>query len=258
MKEDFTIVTELPGNKITREQLLRLYQRYHFALQFCKDKEVLEVACGGGMGLGYLSQVAKKIVGGDIDELNLKYAIEHYKGNGKIELRIIDAHELPFENNNFDVVILYEALYYLNQPERFIKEARRILRNNGVLLICTVNRDWSDFNPSSYSKKYFSATELYSLVSQYFSSVELYGAIPISKSGIKDTIISYIKRIAIAFHLIPKTMKGKEKFKRIFFGKLLVMPAEIVEGMIDYSPPVPISSNYPDYKHKVLFVVAHI
>lgn len=68
MSENYTKVTELPDYKITREQLARLYQRYRFALKFCKDKEVLEVACGGGMGLGYLASVSKKVVGGDIDK----------------------------------------------------------------------------------------------------------------------------------------------------------------------------------------------
>lgn len=57
---DYSTVTEIPGNKISKEQLTRLYHRYHFASLFCKGKDVLEVACGGGMGLGYLAKFAKK------------------------------------------------------------------------------------------------------------------------------------------------------------------------------------------------------
>ena len=87
MEEDYSIVTELPGFKSSEEQLKRLYQRYRFALQFCKDKEVLEGACGGGMGLGYLANVAKKVIGGDIDENILKYPIKHYRGRDKIEIK---------------------------------------------------------------------------------------------------------------------------------------------------------------------------
>lgn len=258
MEEDYKIVTELPGHKGTKEQLTRLYQRYRFALQFCKDKEVLEVACGGGMGLGYIARVAKKVVGGDIDKNILKYPLEHYKGRDKIELREIDAQDPRFENNSFDVVILYEAIYYLPQPEKFIDEARRVLKEKGVLLICTVNKDWPDFNPSPYSTKYFSAPELYSLVNQKFLKVELFGAFPAPKKGIKDKIISYIKRTATTFNLMPKTMKGKEIFKRIFLGKLLTLPAEIEDGEIEYSPPVAISIDYPNHHYKVLFSVAYV
>jgi len=52
-------------------------------------------------------------------------------------------------------------------------------------------------------------------------------------------------------------MKGKEIFKRLFFGKLLTLPAEIEDGEVEYSPPVEISSNQPNYQYKVLFSEAH-
>jgi ubiquinone/menaquinone biosynthesis C-methylase UbiE len=258
MTEEYATVTELPGHKITREQLARLYQRYKFAHSFCKKREVLEVACGGGMGLGYLAKVAEKVVGGDIDRNILKYPIEHYKGRDKIELREFDAQNLPFDDESFDVVILYEAIYYVAKPEEFISEAHRVLKKNGVLLICTVNKDWSDFNPSSYSTKYFSATELYSLLNQKFSKIELFGAFPVQKKGIINKVVSFIKGTAVSFNLIPKTMKGKEVFKRIFFGKLLTLPAEIDEGVAEYSPPVAFSGDYPNSQHKVIFSVAHV
>lgn len=258
MAEDYTTVTELPGHKGSKEQLTRLYQRYRFALQFCKEKDVLEVACGGGMGLGYLAKVAKKVVGGDIDKNILKYPSEQYKGRNKIEIKEFDAQNLPFEDNSFDVVLLYEAIYYLTKPEKFISEAHRVLKENGVLLICTANKDWADFNPSPFSTKYFSAPELYSLTNHKFSKVELFGAFPISNGGIKNKLTSYIKKTAIILNLIPKTMKGKEIFKRIFFGKLLILPSEIEDGKNEYSPPVEISTDFPNSQYKVLFSVAYV
>lgn len=258
MAMGYATVTELPGNKITSEQLARLYQRYRFAQQFCKEKEVMEVACGAGTGLGYLAKVAKKVIGGDIDKEILKYALTHYEGRDKIEIREFDAQNLPFEDKSFDVVIFYEAIYYLAKPEKFVSEARRVLKDNGVLLICTVNKDWDDFNPSPHSTKYFSAPELYSLVNHKFSKVELYGVFPASKKRIKNEIISSIKKTAMTFNLIPKTMKGKEIFKRIFFGKLLTLPSEIEDGEVEYSPPVAISSDHPNYQYIVLFSVAYV
>lgn len=256
MEVDYTTVTELPSDKIAKEQLARLYQRYHFASQFCKDKEVLEVACGGGMGLGYLAHVAKRVVGGDIDKNILKYGLGHYKGRDKIELREFDAQDLPFKDKSFDVVILYEAIYYLAQPEKFVSEAHRVLKNNGMLLICTVNKDWADFNPSPYSTKYFSAPDLFDLLSQKFSKVELFGAFPVTKKGIKNKVTSTIKRMAIALNLIPKTMKRKTKLKRIFFGKLINLPPELKEGKVKYFPPVQISNDFPTTQYKILFSVA--
>lgn len=258
MPLNYITVTEIPGSKATKEQLARLYQRYHFASQFCKDKDVLEAACGGGMGLGYLSQTARKVVGGDLDDNIFKYAQDYYKGRDNIEFRKFDAQNLPFDDKSFEVVILFEAIYYLPKPETFVREARRVLKENGVLLICSANKDWTDFNPSPFSKKYFSAPELFSLVHQEFSDVRLFGAFPVSKERIKDRIISALKRTAITFHFMPKTMKGKEKFKKIFFGKLVTLPEELKQGITEYLPLVEISNEHPNSQYKVLFLEASV
>ena len=43
-----------------------VYTRYRFAADFCRRRRVLEVACGPGVGLGYLARHAGEIVGGDL------------------------------------------------------------------------------------------------------------------------------------------------------------------------------------------------
>lgn len=253
---DYTTVTELPGTRATSEQLAMNCHRYYTSSSYCKDKDVLEVACGAGQGLGYLANTANKVVGGDIDRNILRFAKEHYKGKDNIEIHLLDAHKLPFEDGSMDVVILLEAIYYLNHPEKFVEEAYRVLRNDGVLIICTVNKDWSDFNPSPYSIKYFSAPELYQLLHHKFPHVELYGAFETTPGSVTSKVISFIRRMAVALRLIPKTMKGKELFKRIFFGKLVQLPPEIKDGMIQYSSPVPIAFDSPNFQYKVFYAVA--
>ena len=253
---DYTTVTEVPGNKVTREQLERAYTRYRFASNFCDGKDVLEVACGPGFGLGYLAKSARKVVGGDYTEYLLKLAQEHYKR--RIELLRLDAHALPFKEDTFDVVILYEAIYYLGNPEEFINQCHRVLRKNGLLIICTVNKDWADFNPSPFSTNYFSASELFELLNQYDFNVELFGDCLVSADSAMDKITSIIKRIAVALHLMPKTMRMKRIFKRIFFGKLITLEGEISDGVVEYSPPVPILSDYSNLEYKVLYAVARV
>src|SRR3989304_8935037 len=142
---EYVTVTELPRINAHKEQLERLVQRYCLASEYCKDKEVLEVARGGGIGLGYLARRARKVVGGDIDEKVLEFARRNYGNRRNIELRTLDAQRLPFADKSFDEVLLYEAIYYLPQPEKFVDEARRVLRDKGVLIICTVNKDWPGF-----------------------------------------------------------------------------------------------------------------
>jgi SAM-dependent methyltransferase len=253
---DYTTVTELPGSKVTREQLERGHHRYFFATGFGEAKDVLEVACGAGLGLGMLAQKAKLVVGGDIDEIILEFAQAHYQGRKNIEIRRLDAQKLPFADENFDLVILYEAIYYLPDPRQFVHEASRVLRRNGTLLIATANKDWADFNPSPFSTRYFSVPELSLLLKEKFQKVEIYGAFPVLADKLKSRIISLIKRIAVALHLMPKTMKGKEIYKRIIFGQLVILPPEIKMEMAQYTPPVPISSQEPEKLHMVIYAVA--
>ena len=252
MQTDYTQVTEVPGGKASAEQVQRLYSRYHFAAPYCQDKDVLEVACGGGQGLGYLVQKAKWAVGGDYTQGLLLKAQEHFKS--EIPFLRLDAHDLPFKNQSFDVVIFFEAIYYLSRPDKFLEECLRVLREKSTILICTVNKDWSDFNPSPHSVRYFSASELYQLLSPRFSNVELYGGFLVAANSLRDKIISLIKRVAVTFNLMPETMKGKELFKRIFFGKLISLPREIEEGMSEYDCPQPVSFEFTR-PYKVLYAV---
>jgi len=255
MRTDYSVVTELPGVLASREQLSRMVHRYHTAAAYCEGKDVLEVACGGGQGLGYLAKKARFVVGGDYEAAILNWAQQHYKD--RMRLLRFDAHDLPFRDGSFDVVILFEAIYYLRSTERFLDECRRVLRNKGVLIICTVNKDWADFNPSPFSVKYFSAPELVASLRENQFEVELFGAYLTSNRLAKEQLVSLAKRTAVALHLIPRTMKYKAFLKRIFFGKLTPLPPEIREGMDEYAPPVPISGEAPDRRYKVLYAIGH-
>src|SRR5262245_51327941 len=101
MALDFTCVTELPGIRITEEQCRMMYQRYRFASSPAKSEDVLEVACGGGQGLGYLARNARSVVGGDYTESSVRVAKGHY--DGKVPLLCLDAQRLPFRDQAFSV-----------------------------------------------------------------------------------------------------------------------------------------------------------
>lgn len=253
---DFSTVTEVTGDRITQDQLERLYHRYTFAAQFCDGMDVLELACGTGQGLGYLAKKAKLVVGGDYTEKLLRVAQRYY--SGRVPLLRLDAHALPFRDSSFDVVILYEAIYYLINPEHFLDECRRVLREKGTLLLCTVNNEWSDFNASPFSTRYFSARELSRLFRKHRFQVELFAAFPVNKASAKDHVISFLKRLAVVFHLIPKTMKGKQLLKRLFLGRLSPLPSEVHEGIAPYIPPIAISDTQACTRFKILFVLAHL
>jgi len=52
-----------------------------------------------------------------------------------------DAEMLPFREKTFDCLIAAEIIYYLQHPEKFIKYAKKILKNKGKLLISITNQE---------------------------------------------------------------------------------------------------------------------
>lgn len=255
-RTDYATVTETPGNRQTAEQRAMLYTRYHTASQFSAGNDVLEVACGAGQGLGYLQRKARRVVGGDYAENLLVRAQSHYRG--RVPLVRLDAHHLPFRSLSFDTVILFEAIYYLAEPERFLAECRRVLRPNGVLLVCLPNKEWSGFNPSPFSTRYFSASELHKLLVSKNFRTDLFGAFPAEPKSLAGNIVSLVRYVAARLHLFPNTMKGKEFLKRLFYGRLLEMPPELEEEMAESHPLVPLNPGSPaSVTYKVLYAIAH-
>ena len=253
---DYSSVTELPGSGATKEQLARLYHRYYTAAQYITHKRVLEVACGAGIGLGYLEQTAARVVGGDYTPNLLRVARSYYQG--QIPLLALDAHHLPLRSQTFDVAIIFEAIYYLADAERFISEVRRVLAANGILLIGAVNKDWPEFAPSPFSSYYFSVPELCDLLSQSgFSRLECYGAFPTKAASFKHTAISFIRRLAVALNLMPKTLASRSHFKRLFYGKLSPLPSKVSDGMAALYPTDPIATNLPNKDYKIIYYVGH-
>ncbi|MBI5630391.1 MAG: class I SAM-dependent methyltransferase [Elusimicrobia bacterium] len=249
---DFSTVTELPGNRASAEQLSMIHTRYRLASGYCAGKDVLEAACGPGRGLGFLAQTARSVVGGDLCEGLVEQANRHY--GGRIKVSAMDAQAMPWPDDSFDVVILYEALYYLPSPEAFLAEARRVLRSGGALLLCTANREWPEFNPSPFSRKYHSASELRVLLEKAGFSAEIKAGFKVANDTPARKAIAAARKTAVALGLVPKTMKGKALLKRIFYGRLAELGPEI-----DVSAPAreldPLGSG-PVTDYKVLYAVA--
>ncbi len=158
MAAEFAEVTELAGTEISTEQLDRMAHRYHWALQYCRDKDIVEAGCGSGQGLGILGSVARTLEGGDYSSRILSIPQAHY--GERVKLSVFDAQRLPFANASKDVVILFEAIYYVPDAAGFARECRRVLRPGGRVLIATANKDLADFNPSPLSHRYYGAVEL--------------------------------------------------------------------------------------------------
>jgi SAM-dependent methyltransferase len=250
----YAAVTEVSGEEVSQEQVDRMIRRYAWASGHCRGKDVIEVACGSGQGLGFLASVAGSVVGGDVSPDLVASARATY--DQTIDIRVFDAHQLPFPDRMADVVLLFEAIYYLHAPEVFARECARILRPGGKLLVATANKDLYDFNPSPHSHRYFGAAELPALLEPFGFRCQLFGDTPLESVGLRQRFLRPVKRLAIGLGLMPKTMAGKRLLKRLVFGSMVEMPARLdIPASFQYLP-LAIPVGQPDRRHKVIFCEA--
>lgn len=254
METNYIEVTETTDTLVSKEQVQRMCNRYDWALPYCIDKDVVEVACGSGQGLGLIQDVAKSIVGGDISKELLELA-KNYYGDG-IPIKEFSALELPFEDNSKDVIICYEAIYYFPSLIEFVEDVSRVLRKDGLLLISSANKDLDDFNPSPYTHEYYGVKELNDRLRAEGFKTEFFGDVRIDKVSGASEILRKVKKLVVRFDLMPKTMRGKRLLKRLVFGKLIRLVPDLRLADCGESSIESIESTVPNTTHKVILVAA--
>ncbi len=99
-----------------------------------KVNKVLDVGTGNGKFIEVLieSFPKAKITGVDPDDNSLKEAGTNYP---EVSFQKMNAEELLFDNNSFDVVSLSMALHHLHKVKKGLKEIKRVVKPNGWIII---------------------------------------------------------------------------------------------------------------------------
>jgi len=259
MKDKFDEIlfseTEKVGQLFDNETHLVIFDRYDFASSFCQGKRVLEVGCGSGMGLEYLSDLSESFDAVEYSGQN----VHLLKGKEVGCARVIqgDAHETIFTDSSFDLIIALAMIYYLDLF-RFLKETKRLLDAEGKLFFCTSNKDVPGFCKAPGTTRYYSIPELHYELAQIGFEAEFYGAFP--KSGgslvmrrLKATLKNAVKA------LFQMSSRGKlfwENLRLKSLGHLYPLPPKITAENIRSSERIRIDQNKPDFTHRVIYVVA--
>ncbi len=119
----------------------------------------LEIACGTGRVTHHLQKVipsSAKLIASDISPDMLAVAEEKLK-TSNIDWRIIDAQELPFDDNSIDLVVCCFGYMLVPDKPKAFAEAYRVLRPEGMFLFATWDK--LELNAASYvyrkvAKKY--------------------------------------------------------------------------------------------------------
>ncbi|MCV0393501.1 MAG: methyltransferase domain-containing protein, partial [Nitrosopumilus sp.] len=158
-------------------ELANLFQehiiRYMFSCQFIKNKIVLDAGCGTGYGSYLLAQKgAKSVLGIDTSKEAITFCKNNFKINN-VQFKEDDCTNPKVSDSSIDVVIAFEILEHLKNPEQFLSHAKRILKNNGLLILSTPNKKtYNSVNP--FHEKEYSREELEEFLKTKFEYVSIF------------------------------------------------------------------------------------
>lgn len=247
------------GVQVTDDAATMIATRYAMAAELAKGRKTLELACATGHGLGLVARSASELVGVDINAPMLSGAHAHY--GERISLARASGTALPFADNTFDCVLCLEATYYMPDFEHCLDEIGRVAAPGARLLFVNANPERPDFIRSPYSRHYHSADEFRALLTARGWQVETAAAYPIhaprddARGRLTSAVRTSARRVLESLHLVPRTLAGRARLKRLMGKKLRPVPAEISDSFGSRAPIVPVPPG-PVRDYQVIFVTA--
>ena len=170
----------MKGQMIEAEHVVR----YAWASQFARGRRALDAGCGAAYGSRMLADAgASEVVGIDKDERVIAAMAPTMPAG--VRLDVGDVTALPYEAGEFDLVVCFEMIEHVAEPERVLDELRRVLRPGGLLVISTPNRDvFTPGNPHHLHE--LTPDELREALGSRFGSVALRRQHTWMASGVLD------------------------------------------------------------------------
>lgn len=172
---EFTGERVIPG-KTPRPLVLEHLARYRLALRLMNEGcKTLDAGCGAGYGTALLAERAALVAGMDISEEAVQYARGAFVRPNLFFARG-DCRSLPFPDNSFDRVVVFEVIEHVAEQANCLREIRRVLAPKGVLILSTPNpagptKEVEELNP--FHQNELQEHELLDLLRPHFGHVEL-------------------------------------------------------------------------------------
>lgn len=122
--------------------------RYHWASKYIKPGDrVLDAACGLGYGGHVIRNLSKaaEVIGVDGSDRSISYAKEIYGNDSRAQYicGMLPEALNKYPDASFEVVISFETLEHVENPQELLHEFHRVLVPGGRIIVSVPN-DWSD------------------------------------------------------------------------------------------------------------------
>lgn len=172
------------GTKNLSQALLNLNKEIAMHAELKESDVLLDAGCGvGGSAIYMAKNFGCKAIGISLVEDQIIKARENaktYQMEGLTEFQVMDYNRTDFEDNSFDVIIGIESICYAEPKSDFLKEAYRLLKKGGRLVLAENLQAKEKLNSREYDELYtyaFHACKVQSLETEanYMKHMEKVG-----------------------------------------------------------------------------------
>ena len=196
---EFTGERYIPNDDNNSEIFMQHIQRYIVAKELCKNKKVLDIACGEGYGSDILAEAASLVCGVDISAEAIEHAKNKYQKDNLL-FHTGSVADIPFDNESFDIIISFETIEHVSEDLQiqFLNEIKRVLKKDGLLIMSSPDKlyysDMAGFK-NIYHVKELYEEEFSAILKKYFKNIHMYYQGMLATSYIIDDKLKQISEI---------------------------------------------------------------
>lgn len=127
-------IYDIEIDRFNRSAYSEMYRLISGALT--KEMKVLEIATGTGLIAIHIAEAAQSVAATDFSPKMIEAATKK-RTPDNVHFSVEDATALSFLDQTFDAVIISNALHIMPDPELVLKNIKRVLKPNGLLIAPT-------------------------------------------------------------------------------------------------------------------------